>query len=106
MSGILAFPFCLMLHNESVRTDPMNRKMVDYPMFSEDDETTYQRMQWIDEEERDAVLCTVAFSVDEQPTFVGCSITSVTFNFTERACDLVTLESQLKFTENISTEFC
>lgn len=106
MSGLLAFPFCLKLHNGSAGANPMNRKIVDYPMFSEDDSTTYQRMQWIDEEERDAVLCAVAFSVSDQPSFVGCSITSTTFNLTERARDLVSLESQLKSNDNISTEFC
>ena len=75
--------FCIVLRNETVQTAPMKGNVLDYPMFSDDDTTTYQRMQYLDPTEQDSAVCTLSFKDgDEAGTIVECSITSSTFHLT------------------------
>lgn len=90
------------LRNRTAATERMTRQTIDFPMVSEDNAMTYVRMQWIDRNECDAVLCTVAYTDLAPPTAVACTASLSTFRIEEDACCVDELLARLATLRNVS----
>ena len=83
MSLTLSVCTCVVMSNRTTSTLPMLRSVIDFPMFSEDDDTSYQRIQYINKDETDGLLCIIAYK--NKPYVFTCVTTSQTFNITDRS---------------------